>query len=75
MSDRITEYNDTVDSILDRLLILEEHSHPPINWLEEINDFQEEVKARIIDLNSRLDKLEDHLESIRCNKKSKSKKS
>ena len=75
MSDRITEYNDTVDSILDRLLILEEHSHPPINWLEEIKDFQEEVKIRIIDHNSRLDKLEDHIEKIRCNKKSKSKKS
>ena len=75
MSDRITEYNDTVDSILDRLLILEEHSYPPINWLEEIKDFQEEVKIRIIDLNSRLDKLEDHIEKIRCNKKSKSKKS
>tara|TARA_R100000458_G_C8059714_1_gene103214 strand:+ start:165 stop:398 length:234 start_codon:yes stop_codon:yes gene_type:complete len=75
INERITEHRDAMDSIFERLRILEEKSHPPVNWEEQITDFKDEVQKRILDFDFRLNELELQLEEIQQRKKPRKKKS
>ena len=74
MRDKIGDHEDRIDSIFFRLKKLEDESHPPVDWKEQIEDFKDEVKKRIIDFDFRLNEMELQLEGIKqCNKPRKKK--
>tara|TARA_Y100001973_G_C5170826_1_gene318955 strand:- start:716 stop:949 length:234 start_codon:yes stop_codon:yes gene_type:complete len=74
ISDRLTEHRDSMDSIFQRLKILEGKSHPPINWSEQIEDFKDEVQKRIIDFDFRLNEMELQIEEIKLRRQPRKKK-
>ena len=74
INDRITEHRDAMDSIFVRLRSLEEKSHPPVDWKDQIEDFKEEVQKRILDFDFRLNEMELQLENIKQRNKPRKKK-
>ena len=64
MRDKIGKYFDDLDSIFERLKILEEHSHAPKNFTDQLEDFKTVVKERMIDLLERVGRLEETLEKM-----------
>mgnify|MGYP003139444641 FL=1 len=64
MRDKIGKYFDDLDSIFERLKILEEHSHEPKNFTDQLEDFKAVVKERMIDLLERVGRLEETLEKM-----------
>ena len=75
INERITQHRDSMDSIFERLRILEKKSHPPVDWKEQINDFKDEVQKRILDFDFRLNELELQIEEVKQRKQSRKKKS
>ena len=75
INDRIAQHRDSMDSIFERLKILEDKSHPPVDWKEQINDFKDEVQKRILDFDFRLNELELQIEEVKQRKQSRKKKS
>ena len=65
MRDKIGDHEDRIDSIFFRLKKLEDESNPPIDWHEQIEDFKDQVKERIIDFDFRLNEMELQLEEIK----------
>ena len=75
VNDRITQHRDSMDSIFQRLKILEDKSNPPIDWKEQLDDFKDEVQKRILDFDFRLNEMELQLEGLKQRKKPRKKKS
>ena len=75
INERITQHRDSMDSIFERLRILQKKSHPPVDWKEQINDFKDEVQKRILDFDFRLNELELQIEEVKQRKQSRKKKS
>ena len=75
INERITQHRDSMDSIFERLRILEKKSHPPVDWKEQISDFKDEVQKRILDFDFRLNELELQIEEVKQRKQSRKKKS
>ena len=75
INESITQHRDSMDSIFERLRILEKKSHPPVDWKEQINDFKDEVQKRILDFDFRLNELELQIEEVKQRKQSRKKKS
>ena len=74
MRDRIGDHEDRIDSIFFRLKKLEDEAHPPVNWKEQIDDFKDQVKQRILDFDFWLNELELQLEEIKQRNKPRKKK-
>ena len=53
MRDKIGKYYDDLDTIFERLRILEENSHKPQNFSDQLEEFKDVVKEKIIDLDFR----------------------
>ena len=64
MRDKIGSYHNDLDSVFERLRILEQHSHAPKNFTEQLEDFKAVVKERMIDLLERVGRLEETLEKM-----------
>ena len=75
VNDRITQHRDSMDSIFQRLKILDDKSNPPIDWKEQLDDFKDEVQKRILDFDFRLNEMELQLEGLKQRKKPRKKKS
>ena len=58
MRDKIGKYYDDLDTIFERLRILEENSHKPQNFSDQLEEFKDVVKEKIIDLDFRINELE-----------------
>ena len=75
MRDKLGEHEDRMDSIFYRLKRLEDQAHSPVDWLEQIEDFKDEVKKRIIDFDFRLNELELDFEAFKQRGQPREKKS
>ena len=75
INERITQHRDSMDSIFERLRMLELKSNPPVEWKEQISEFKDEVQKRIIDFDFRLNEMELQLEAVKQRNKPRKKKS
>jgi len=75
MRDKIGDYEDAMDSIFYRLKRLEDNSNAPIDLKEQLDDFKDIVKEKIIDLDFRINEVELQLEEIKQYNKPRKKKS
>ena len=75
MRDKIGDHEDAMDSIFYRLKRLEDISDAPIDLKEQLDDFKDIVKEKIIDLDFRINELELNIEGIQQRKKPRKKKS
>ena len=65
MRDKIGKYYDDLDTIFERLRILEENSHKPQNFSDQLEEFKDVVKEKIIDLDFRINELELDFETLK----------
>tara|TARA_R100000458_G_C8090880_1_gene121628 strand:+ start:244 stop:471 length:228 start_codon:yes stop_codon:yes gene_type:complete len=65
MRDKIGDQADAMDSIFYRLKRLEDISNAPIDFREQLDDFKDIVKEKIIDLDFRINEMELQLEEIK----------
>ena len=75
MRDKIGNHEDAMDSIFYRLKRLEDTSNAPIDFKEQLDDFRDIVKEKIIDLDFRINEMELQLEEIKQYNKPREKKS
>ena len=77
MRDKIGDHEDRIDSIFYRLKRLEDEYWPPseTEWKNQVEEFKEEVKKRIIDLDFRINEVELQLEEIKQYNKPREEKS
>ena len=75
MRDKIGDHEDRIDAIFARLRVLEEQSHAPIDFIEQLEDFKDVVRDKIIDLDFRINELELQIEDIKQRGQPREKKS
>tara|TARA_R100001082_G_scaffold110889_1_gene92257 strand:+ start:325 stop:552 length:228 start_codon:yes stop_codon:yes gene_type:complete len=75
MRDKIGDHEDRIDAIFGRLRALEEKSHAPIDFIEQLEDFKDVVRDKIIDLDFRINELELQIEDIKQRGQPRKKKS
>tara|TARA_R100001082_G_scaffold100518_1_gene69679 strand:+ start:130 stop:357 length:228 start_codon:yes stop_codon:yes gene_type:complete len=75
MRDKIGDHEDAMDSIFYRLKRLEDNSNAPIDLKEQLDDFKDIVKEKVIDLDFRINEMELQLEEIKQYNKPREKKS